>query len=347
MVGDGGVDGGELLQTSHAPEAEHRPLPSSERQVRVFGPIVEPAAGLLPVLDKEILQSCAVGAQLVRDVALGPTVLLHCFLEEFQSGLLIAGLGDEAFQHLSLVIDGAPKVVPLPVYLHEHLVMVPPPAAGFHTVDPALADLGGEHRAEAMPPEPEGLMADVDAALMEQILDVPERQREPYVKHHGQADNLRARLEVAERAAFLHGKRLPAALPRLKPSSSDRARAPLSAGSAVPPAESRQGCSQGSQRPRRVRSRGRPAVATPSRLPSRAPNSGPGAKARVHRGYPFPSRPRPGAFRNLVLWIRGGGTAQRSRQWSACDGWQAPRNRPPHREERRRPRRARQLCRPR
>src|SRR6056297_4363352 len=55
MVGDGGVDGGELLQTSHAPEPEHRPLPSSERQVRIFGPIVEPAAGLLPVLDKEIL----------------------------------------------------------------------------------------------------------------------------------------------------------------------------------------------------------------------------------------------------------------------------------------------------
>src|SRR6056297_3923622 len=26
MVGDGGVDGGELLQTSHAPELEHRPL---------------------------------------------------------------------------------------------------------------------------------------------------------------------------------------------------------------------------------------------------------------------------------------------------------------------------------
>lgn len=27
VVGDGGVDGGEVLQTSHAPEPEHRPLP--------------------------------------------------------------------------------------------------------------------------------------------------------------------------------------------------------------------------------------------------------------------------------------------------------------------------------
>jgi len=33
MVGDGGVDGGEHLQTSHAPEPKHRPLPSSEREV--------------------------------------------------------------------------------------------------------------------------------------------------------------------------------------------------------------------------------------------------------------------------------------------------------------------------
>jgi len=33
VVGDGRVDGGEFLQTSHAPEAQHGPLPSSERQV--------------------------------------------------------------------------------------------------------------------------------------------------------------------------------------------------------------------------------------------------------------------------------------------------------------------------
>lgn len=33
MVVDTGVDGDEFLQTSHAPEAQHRPFPSSERQV--------------------------------------------------------------------------------------------------------------------------------------------------------------------------------------------------------------------------------------------------------------------------------------------------------------------------
>ena len=33
MVLDGGVDGDEFLQTAHAPEAQHRPLPSSKWQV--------------------------------------------------------------------------------------------------------------------------------------------------------------------------------------------------------------------------------------------------------------------------------------------------------------------------
>ena len=32
------------------------------------------------------------------------------------------------------------------VDLHEHLVQVPPPVAGFHALDAALPDLGGEHR---------------------------------------------------------------------------------------------------------------------------------------------------------------------------------------------------------
>ena len=33
MVMEGGVDNGEVLQSSHAPEAQHRPLPSSKWQV--------------------------------------------------------------------------------------------------------------------------------------------------------------------------------------------------------------------------------------------------------------------------------------------------------------------------
>ena len=47
MVVNGGVDGNEFLQTSHLSEAEHGPLSSSKRKVRVLGSVVQPAAGIL------------------------------------------------------------------------------------------------------------------------------------------------------------------------------------------------------------------------------------------------------------------------------------------------------------
>jgi len=37
---------------------------------------------------------------------------------------------------------------------------------------------------------PHGLVADIDAALEQQILDVPQAEREPHVHHHHQADHL-------------------------------------------------------------------------------------------------------------------------------------------------------------
>jgi len=67
--------------------------------------------------------------------------------------------------------------------LYDYLVEVPPPVAGFHALDPAIADLGGEHRAKPMPPETDRLVADINAALVQQVLDVSKRQREPDVQH--------------------------------------------------------------------------------------------------------------------------------------------------------------------
>jgi hypothetical protein len=42
-------------------------------------------------------------------------------------------------------------------------------------------------RAKSMPPETHGL-ADVDAPLVQQIVDVPQRQREADIHHHRQAN---------------------------------------------------------------------------------------------------------------------------------------------------------------
>ena len=66
-------------------------------------------------------------------------------------------------------------------------------------------------------------MADLDATFMQEILDLAQREREPDVKHHRQADDLRARLEVPEGAGLGHGQKLSRRPARLKPVSSDRA----------------------------------------------------------------------------------------------------------------------------
>ena len=47
-------------------------------------------------------------------------------------------------------------------------------------------------------------MRDVDPALVQQVLDVPQQKRVANVHHHRQADDLRRRLEVAEYAGFAH-----------------------------------------------------------------------------------------------------------------------------------------------
>jgi hypothetical protein len=56
--------------------------------------------------------------------------------------------------------------------------------------DTPLPDLGSKHRTEPVPPEPHRLMADIDAALEKQILDLAQRQRVPDVHHHREVDHL-------------------------------------------------------------------------------------------------------------------------------------------------------------
>jgi hypothetical protein len=47
VIMDRSVDGSELLQGLDVPEPCHGPFPSSERLMRVFGPIIKPPAALL------------------------------------------------------------------------------------------------------------------------------------------------------------------------------------------------------------------------------------------------------------------------------------------------------------
>jgi len=141
---------------------------------------------------------------------------LHRLLEELQCGALVTGLAGEGFQDLALVIHSPPQILLRAVDFHKHLVEVPAPMGiGPHVIHPLPTDLGREHRSKAVPPETHRLMANVDPALGQQILDVPQRQRLFDVHHHDEADHRRRAVELAERARRLssgfaaHPRRLP------------------------------------------------------------------------------------------------------------------------------------------
>src|SRR5580692_2661395 len=105
------------------------------------------------------------------------------------------------------MVDGAPEIKELAVDLHKGLIQMPAPLRiAAHVRDASLANLGDEHRAKPVPPEPDGLVADVDPALGQQILDVAQRQRVSHVHHHDQTDDLWRAVEISERIA--HAPRL-------------------------------------------------------------------------------------------------------------------------------------------
>ena len=117
---------------------------------------------------------------------------LERLLDEAQRRGLVPRLGDIRFQHFPLMIDGPPEVVHLAVDLHVDLVEMPFPVGVLaHPLDPLPADLGGEHWTEPVPPQPDRLMADIDPALVQQVLDVAQGQRELDVHYDDQPGHLR------------------------------------------------------------------------------------------------------------------------------------------------------------
>jgi hypothetical protein len=50
-------------------------------------------------------------------------------------------------------------------------------AKAAHAAHPLTADVGGEHRAKAIPPEAHRFMTDIDPAFEKQVFHVPQRQR--------------------------------------------------------------------------------------------------------------------------------------------------------------------------
>lgn len=105
-------------------------------------------------------------------------------------------------------VDGPPKGVPLAIDLHEHLIQMQSPLQqGSRLLAAFLANLGCRRRAAPVPPQTNGLMANVNAALVKQVLDISKRKREANVHHDCQTKDFRAGSKVPDWTAF--GRYLP------------------------------------------------------------------------------------------------------------------------------------------
>jgi hypothetical protein len=173
---DGGVNGKEFL---------HRPFTSSKWQLRVLNSVDEPTTTCLPIVAADFQKRGFVGRASVCDQNLRPPVPTHQFPQYFQCGKLVSSLRNDTLQDLAFVIESSPEVLTFTIDFQEDPVDMPLPSReGTQLLYPTAPNLGCELRPKPTPPEADSFMADVKASLVQQILDVPERQRESDIQHH-------------------------------------------------------------------------------------------------------------------------------------------------------------------
>jgi hypothetical protein len=88
-------------------------------------------------------------------------------------------------------------------------------------MDPSFPNLYGKHRSEPVPPKSHRLVADIDTALEQDVLDLAQRQRISNIHHHRQADDLGRTVEITE--GISHPTTLRVGLPGINPVCSDKA----------------------------------------------------------------------------------------------------------------------------
>lgn len=90
------------------------------------------------------------------------------------------------------MIDGAPEVVGFTANPNEDLIQMPAlPDLVPASRDAPIPNLGGEDRSKPVPPGAHGFMTDVDTTLVEQILNLTERQWEADAQQHSEPNDCR------------------------------------------------------------------------------------------------------------------------------------------------------------
>ena len=101
--------------------------------------------------------------------------------------MLIAVWLQENIYHVSVLVDGAPEILPLTLDCHEEFVQVPDvPQASL-----SAPEYMGVFGTELSAPLSNGLVGDYDSAPCQQILNIPEIQAESMIEPNGMADDIR------------------------------------------------------------------------------------------------------------------------------------------------------------
>ena len=88
------------------------------------------------------------------------------------------------------MINRTPEPVSFAADLDAHLIDMPSMTAETTSRNTPFSDHTSKQRTEPVPPEAYCLVADINTPLEQQVLDIPQAQREPHLHHHHEADHL-------------------------------------------------------------------------------------------------------------------------------------------------------------
>jgi len=151
--------------------------------MRILRAIIEPTANLVTVGVADLFHRCGIRAKPLGDDPPRLAIFLRDALQKLERRSLVPLCRYHGFQNLAFVIDSPPGIAELAVDLHKDLIQMPPQLGEVAQVrNPLLSDLCREHRAKPVPEKSDGLIADVEAALRQEFLDVSQREWVPHVQ---------------------------------------------------------------------------------------------------------------------------------------------------------------------
>jgi hypothetical protein len=127
-------------------------------------------------------------------------LVLEQFAQQSQRSNGIATLLDQYVQHFAFVIDSPPQLNPLAANFHGHFVQVPASSR----LGSGSSKILCERPAELQRPTADSVVADINAALGQHLLNIAKAQGEAEIHPNGLADDV-GREPVALERDRLHG----------------------------------------------------------------------------------------------------------------------------------------------